>query len=366
MPKPRAVFLTPEMPGLGQGGGALRSQSLLEFLRRQYEVDLITLRVRHHARFAAARAGRNALRLLRGRPPLFDRYSGYEQQIAPQLRPGAYDLAVVEHFWCASYAPLLRPRARRLVLDLHNIESRLARTHAASLRGLAALAWIRFAASYAALEAEWLPRFDTLLVTSEEDRARVSHADVRIFPNDLPELPLPAAAERHAIVFSGNLEYHPNIEAVRWFARSVWPRLRERFPHLEWRVIGRNPHAVEPLLRNVPGARLTGPVGEALAAIAAAAVAVVPLRSGSGTRFKILEAWAAQRAVVSTSIGAEGLGACDGQHLRIADDADAFADAVTCLLEDPAQRAALGAAGRALYLEHFTWPAAWRRLGSLP
>jgi len=362
MPKPRAVFLTPELPALGQGGGALRSESLLQFLRRDFEVDVVSFEVRHHSSSTAARASRNAVRLIRGRPPLFDRYSGYEDQIAAQLRAEPYDLAVVEHFWCASYAALLRHRARRLVLDLHNIESQLARTHAANLRGLEAAAWTRFANSYTQLEAEWLPQFDTLLVASEEDHARVRHADVRIFPNALPELPPPAVAERPALVFSGNLEYHPNIEAVRWFSADIWPRVRERYPDLEWRLVGRNSQAVESLLRGVPKVHLTGAVDDALAEIAAAAVAIVPLRSGSGTRFKILEAWAAQRAVVSTTIGAEGLGARDGEHLLLADDPVAFAYAILRLLDDVPLRAKLGAAGRALYLEKYTWPAAWRKL----
>jgi len=126
--------------------------------------------------------------------------------------------------------------------------------------------------------------------------------------------------------------------------------------------VGRNPQAVEPLLRGVPKVHLTGAVDDALAEIAAAVVVIVPLRSGSGTRFKILEAWAAQRAVVSTTIGAEGLGARDGQHLLIADDPAAFAHAIIRLLNDAELRANLGAAGRALYLEKFTWPAAWRML----
>ena len=362
MPKPRAVFLTPELPALGHGGGALRSESLLQFLRRDYDVDVVSFEVRQHSTSTAARASRNAVRLIRGRPPLFDRYSGYENQISAQLRAELYDLAVIEHFWCASYAKLLRPRARRLVLDLHNVESQLARTHAVNLRGLEAAAWTRFATSYTELEAELVPEFDTLLVTSEEDRARVRHSDVRVFPNALPELPVPAVAERRAIVFSGNLEYHPNIEAVRWFSADIWPRLSDRYPDLEWRLVGRNQQAVEHLLRGVPKVHLTGAVEDALAEIAAAAVAIVPLRSGSGTRFKILEAWAAQRPVVSTAIGAEGLGARDGEHLLIADDAAAFAQAIERLMDDAPLRANLGAAGRALYLENFTWSAAWRKL----
>jgi glycosyltransferase involved in cell wall biosynthesis len=92
---------------------------------------------------------------------------------------------------------------------------------------------------------------------------------------------------------------------------------------------------------------------------------VVPLLSGSGTRFKILEAWAAGRAVVSTRIGAEGLGARDGEHLLVADDAVGFADAVQGLLDDRARARALADAGRVLYLDRYTWPAAWERLDGL-
>jgi glycosyltransferase involved in cell wall biosynthesis len=215
---------------------------------------------------------------------------------------------------------------------------------------------------YDQLERELLPKFDTLLVTSEADRARVSHPDVRVFPNAIPDVPVPAVEEENAIVFSGNLEYHPNVEAVRWFARDIWPSVHRELPDAEWRLVGRNAEAIEPTVREVLGARIVGPVDDAVAAIAQARVCVVPLLSGSGTRFKILEAWAAQRAVVSTTIGAEGLGARDGEHLLIADSADDFANATLRLWGDPELRARLAAAGRARYEQHFTWPVVWSML----
>src|SRR5262249_34161071 len=126
--------------------------------------------------------------------------------------------------------------------------------------------------------------------------------------------------------------------------------------------IGRDPEAVERLVRGDSRVKLTGPVKDAVAEIARAKVSVVPLLSGSGTRFKILEAWAAGRAVVSTSLGAEGLGARHGEHLVLADDPGKFAQAVLALLADADRRRRLGEAGRSLYLEKFTWPAAWRKL----
>jgi polysaccharide biosynthesis protein PslH len=160
-------------------------------------------------------------------------------------------------------------------------------------------------------------------------------------------------------VFSGNLEYHPNVQAIRWFRSEIWPRVRDR---VEWRLIGRNPEAVREIVVGDSRIRLVGPVDDAVAAIAEAKVCIVPLLSGSGTRFKILEAWAAARAVVSTTLGAEGLGARSGEHLVIADSPVEFANAILQLLDDSGLRDKLGKAGRALYLDRYTWRAAWKTL----
>ena len=361
MNRPRAFFLTPEDPKPGSGGGGLRSASLLAYLQSKYDVQTLTFSLRPHARTPEARIWRNLVRLARGRPPLFDRFSGYEDQLASALR-GRYDVGVVEHFWCASYAPLLRSCCGRLVLDLHNIESELARTHARAARWPASWASQRFAEAYRRLEREWLLRFDLILTASEEDRRRISHPDVRVFPNALPEVPRPSVPEADAIIFSGNLEYHPNIEAVRWFRTRVWPRVRKRAPGAEWRLVGSNPEAVAAFTGGDARIRVIGPVDDAVTHLAQARVCIAPLLSGSGTRFKILEAWAAGRAVVSTTLGAEGLDARNGEHLLLADDPDDFADAVLRLWNDPALRARLGDASRILYEDRFTWPAAWRKL----
>jgi glycosyltransferase involved in cell wall biosynthesis len=361
MKRPRALFLTPEEPKVGSGGGGLRSASLLAYLQNRYDVQTVTFSLRPHSKSAGARIWRNTIRLAKGRPPLFDRFSGYDNQIGAALR-GPYIVGVVEHFWCAAYAPFLRSCCGRLVLDLHNIESELARTHARAASWPASWASQRFAKSYQRLEREWLPQFDVILTASEDDAHRLKHPDVRVFPNALPEIPRPSVVEADAIAFSGNLEYHPNVEAVRWFRKRIWPRIRDRVPEIEWRLLGSNPEAVEAFTGGDPRVRVVGPVDDAVAHLAEAKVCIAPLLSGSGTRFKILEAWAAGRAVVSTTLGAEGLGAVDGEHLMLADDPDAFADAVLRLWNDAPSRARLGNAGRALYCERFTWPAAWKQL----
>ena len=177
----------------------------------------------------------------------------------------------------------------------------------------------------------------------------------------MARVPAPAV-EEHCIAFSGNLEYHPNVAAVRFFAADVWPQLRERDAELRWRLIGRNEQAVARWVAGDPRIETTGPVDDALAELARVRVVVVPLLAGSGTRVKILEAWAAGRAVVSTRVGAEGLPAVHRENLLLADSPTEILEAVLVLLEDEPLRRRLGEAGRRLVEEQFCWPAAWRGL----
>jgi glycosyltransferase involved in cell wall biosynthesis len=386
---PRALFLSPESPYPMIGGGPLRSASLLEYLSRHFSVHAIVfrqegdpdpkrfipagllekldvLKLTRHSKSAIARATRNSIRMVRNRPPLVDRFSGFQDTIGKLAAGQQYDVAVIEHFWCAPYVEQVRPFLKRVILDLHNIESVWHRSLADLEHGARALALRRFATASVALERQWLPQFDHLLVTSSEDaetaRALAPETGVTVYPNALPLIPLPAPAEREEIVFSGNLEYAPNILAVRFFHDRVWPELRSRWPVLKWKIVGKHPEAIETIAASDPRIELTGFVDDAVAAIAAAKVAVVPVLAGSGTRVKILEAWAAGTAVVSTTLGAAGLECRNGEHLLLADDPGSFAGAVSELLSSSAARNEIGAAGRKFYEERFTWPAAWRIL----
>jgi glycosyltransferase involved in cell wall biosynthesis len=158
------------------------------------------------------------------------------------------------------------------------------------------------------------------------------------------------------------MEYHPNRSAVRFFGRDIWPRLRAAHPGLIWRLVGKNPDAVSGFIKGEERVEVTGEVEDAVAELARAEVAVAPLLAGSGTRLKILEAWSAGTPVVSTRIGAEGLPVRDGEHLLLADEPVAFADAVSRLLECRGLRERLAAAGRLLLEKEFTWENAWRKL----
>ncbi|HEY6392449.1 MAG TPA: glycosyltransferase family 4 protein [Bryobacteraceae bacterium] len=389
---PRALFLSPQAPYPAIGGGPLRSASLLEYLARRFDVHAVVFRepgdpdpalaipsgriekldvlnLPYHSKKPLARALRNMSRIARNRPPLLDRFSGFEDVIAAMLAGQHYDVAIVEHFWCAPYVAQLRLCSKQVILDLHNIESVWHQTLAASESPARALALRRFATASVALERKWLPKFDRLLVTSPEDSKRVrgiaSDSNVTVYPNALPYIEAPPREERNEIVFSGNLEYAPNISAVRFFRERVWPTLRSRWPNLRWKIVGRNPEAIHRVVANDARIELTGFVENALISLAQSQVAIVPLLAGSGTRVKILEAWAAGTAVVSTTLGAEGLECLHGEHLILADGPDNFAEAVSSLLETQENRARIGRAGRLLFEQKYTWPAAWRRLDAI-
>jgi polysaccharide biosynthesis protein PslH len=388
-PRPSALFLAPEAPYPIAGGGSLRSASLLEYLGRRYDVDVIVFRqpgepdpaslmpihlVRRvtvlelppNGRGFAARALRNAGRVMRRTPPLVDRFAGFSAAVARAISGARYDLGVIEHSWCAPYLEQVSPVCARTVLDLHNVESVLHGRCAAAEGRATATAHRVFQGASRELERAWLPRFSLVLATSEADaalaRAIAPQARVAVYPNALPPMPLPVAGDEEAIVFSGNMEYHPNHAAVRFFRREVWPRLRDRWPLLVWRLVGKNPAAVERFTAGDPRIEVAGPVVDAVCELARSRVAVVPLLTGSGTRLKILEAWAAGLPVVSTSVGAEGLPVRDGETALLADGAEAFAGAVTRLLTCKELRQRIGSAGRLLLEKEFTWETAWKKL----
>jgi glycosyltransferase involved in cell wall biosynthesis len=373
------------------GGGPLRSASLLHFLAQRFRVHLLTfvedgspnpepflpkglvdnittIYLPRHNKRTASRIYRNAGRLIRGRLPLDDRFTERQSLRRVQLATDGrgYELAVIEHFWCARYLDLLRTRARRIVLDLHNVESVLHEACSRTEPWPQSIGHRFFQRTACRLERRVLADFDLVLVTSEADRQRVlercPRARVAVYPNALPLGDVPGSREEEIIAFSGNLEYHPNVNAVKYFHREIWPQLKAACAGLRWRLIGKNEAAVRGIIGQDSRVEFTGPVDDAIAELARARVVVVPLLAGSGTRIKILEAWAAGRCVVSTPIGAEGLPARDGENIRIVQGARQMAEAVLELLADAAQRERLGRAGRATFETGFCWSAAWKTL----
>jgi glycosyltransferase involved in cell wall biosynthesis len=333
-------------------------------VRKQFVIPLPV-----HGKGTWQRWQRNALRAVRGVPPLVDRLSGLETEVRRALGQRRYDLGIAEHAWCLPYLPLLKSSCDSTLLDMHNVESVLHERSAAVSGGLVAAGHRRFAGAMRRLEAQFSPQFDVVAVTSPRDAEFVGElapgTRTLIYPNALPASEPPVVEERDEIAFSGNFEYHPNIDAVAFLMQSIWPEVRRRQPSLRLRLIGRGDGFISGLVPSNESVEMTGPVEDSLTEIARAKILIAPLRSGSGTRIKILEAWKACRPVIATRLAAEGLEAADGLNVLFAESAAEFADAIDRLQRDTGLRRNISERGRETFEAAYTWESVWRRLDQL-
>ncbi|MGC8839804.1 MAG: glycosyltransferase, partial [Anaerolineae bacterium] len=283
----------------------------------------------------------------------------FRQRLAERLAVQPFDAVHIEGIEMAPFLGVLeRARPRSLIIfDDFNCEFLLQKRafltdlrHPARWHGaLYSLAQWRRLRRY---EAEICRRADGVIAVSEADalalRALVPGLRLTVVPNGVdvsaydPQIPPAPGMAENALVFTGKMDFRPNVDAVLWFAEEVLPRVRERVPDVRFWVVGQRPHPRLAALRKDPVITLTGSVEDTRPYIAGAAVYVAPLRIGGGTRLKLLEAMAMARAVVATRLGAEGYEVRDGRELLLADDAETFAAAVVSLLRDPARREALG------------------------
>ena len=225
----------------------------------------------------------------------------------------------------------------------------------------------------AALQLEWrkMRRYEKRACRRVKLTITVSEDDRLLLGKDAPESRIEAiptgvdvdyfhagdgALEQPAeIVFTGSMDWHPNEDAMLHFIDAILPLLRREVPEVSVTIVGRNPSRQLRDAASTAGVSVTGTVDDVRPYIRRAAVYVVPLRIGGGTRLKIYEALAMAKAVVSTTIGAEGLPLQEGVHILRADDPDAFAGKVLDLLRYPARRRELGTAGRRLMEQEYSW-----------
>jgi glycosyltransferase involved in cell wall biosynthesis len=293
------------------------------------------------------------------------------RQVEELIQDGAVDLCVTDFLFAAVNVPT--GGHVPTVLFEHNVEyiiwQRLCALETNPVkRALFEIEWRKLRAS----EAAACHRADLTIAVSEDDRERLEEiapgiraasiptgVDTTYFsPNGFHEVP-------SRLVFSGSMDWHPNEDAVLHFVDAILPRIRAEVPDVSFTVVGRNPTARVRALAEQPGIFITGTVDDVRPSIAQGSVYVVPLRAGGGTRLKIFEALAMAKPVVSTTVGAEGLGLQPGRDYIAADDPGAFADGVVSLLRDPARRLALGDAGRTLVDTCYSWPTVARRFEEL-
>jgi len=220
-------------------------------------------------------------------------------------------------------------------------------------------------------EREALRWVDGALTVSDLDRncffQKHPHLPITVIPNgvDLDYFrPMSQPERRQQVVFTGSMDWRPNQDAARYFVSEILPLLRRIRPELECTFVGRSPPADIRALAQVPGVHITGTVDDVRPYVERAAVYVVPLRIGGGSRLKILEALAMGRAVVSTTVGAEGLDVVPDRHIVLADEPRAFAESVLRLLDDAKRCLDLAIEGRRLVEQHYGWDALANKFGN--
>jgi polysaccharide biosynthesis protein PslH len=251
----------------------------------------------------------------------------------------------------------------------HDVGSALLRRRAAIDTNRWRGAYVRYqAALMTRAERTWCERVALNVAVSDPDRIHLARiapaARIAVVPNgvDLDEFRADAAPSGQGIAYVGGTMPFPNADALDFFSRQILPHLRALRPHLPVRWIGRASAEQQRSYREQHGIELTRYVDDVRPLMRDAACHVVPLRVAGGTRLKILNAWAMGKAVVSTSIGCEGLAAADGENILIRDEPEAFARAVDSVLENHALRRRLEIEGRATVERLYGWNAIGRTM----
>lgn len=374
----RVLFITSRLPSNLRRGDELRAYQHIRHLSRRHAITLLAGdRVAPDPRHLNALRALcedvvvaprplpgmlwRALLALPGREPLqaaMYASPGLRRALAGLLASRRFDLV---HMQLARLGPLVddigdTPRVLDFVDALSVNMARRAEWDRGPMARLAALD----AARLASYERELCGRFDAAAISAALDAGVVGAADrVHVVANgvDIRQFayapPVPGGRE---IVFVGNLGYFPNIDGAGWFIREVLPRIRRAVPDARLRLVGARPaRGLVRLAASHDGVDLVGPVAEVPPELARAAVAIAPLRAGSGQQIKILEAMATGRPVVATRVCAQGMQATPGEHLMVADDPEAFAEAVSGLLQDSALAERLARNARQLVERDYTW-----------
>jgi glycosyltransferase involved in cell wall biosynthesis len=292
------------------------------------------------------------------------------EAVAKWLSAGSLDAAVCDFLSASLNFP--DHSSIPVVLFQHNVETmlwrRMANTEKNPLRKLAYGIEARKMAHY---ETQSLQRFQHIIAVSEHDRDSMLTLSPRFPITVVPtgvdtehyKAVPPASGNPPLVVFTGSMDWEPNIDAMEYFCGEIWPVVLAAFPDARFQIVGRNPPARVRRLASA-SVEVTGTVPSVIDYLRAATVVIVPLRIGGGTRLKIFEAMAMAKAMVSTSIGAEGLDVTHGRDLLIADNSRSFADGILRLLREPELRRSYEQAATAL-AARYDWGQIARRFADV-
>ncbi len=386
----RVLVVSAQFPFPPRSGFTMRVYQLLRQLAQRHEVTLLSyarpteqqrvdmfreeLSVEVVWRQPPTRKARQVamLQSLASRRPFCVRetYSSDLQRALERLcATQSFDVVQLE---ASVLSGLTIPDAVDVVLDEHNIEYEIFKRTSEEERSLARRFFHRLEYQRCRRfeQSQWT-RVDGCVVTSPREepivRAYAPSTPTEVVPNgvDLEYFSRATnAVEPYTLVFNGTLDYRPNLVAAQYLVDEIWPKVLSRCPEAKLTIVGRAQQSDIHVLQR-PGVLATGEVPDVRPYLQRAAVAAVPITIGGGTRLKVAEGLAMGKAMVSTSLGCEGIDVRHRTHLLIADDPDSFAAGVLELFDDPRLRETLGAAGRTLAEQEYSWDLAGARLESL-
>ena len=397
--RPRLLFLAQCLPYPPHSGVASRTFNILKQLQVEYDIDLVAFsRVCHQPDRVAREEAWDALRstvtfvaeptpipdtaprkiwdhlrsVLSGRAYTYFEYESgaFADRLHAALRRRTPDLVHVDSLDLHRWLPELGPVP--ITCTHHNIESELLRRRAQHPSQVLLRHYLLLqAARLERLERAVCSRLALNVMVSEDDaeklRALAPGATTMVVPNGTDTAyfaPNGTAPVAGRVAFVGGTYSYPNRDAVEFLLRDIWPTVRAGDPSASLRLIGRGAPADRVRYDAEPGVTTLDYVPDIRPPLAEARCCIVPIRIGGGTRLKILDAWAMGRAVVSTSIGCEGLAATDGENILIRDTPDALAGAVLQVLRDPQLRARFERNGRRIATEMYNWDVVGRRIRS--
>jgi len=387
--RPRVLFLASQLPFPADSGGAIKTLSVIDYLRRTHDVRLIafsrtalTPGQERWAKEVDARTvildrKRGALSLVKSyisRVPMsIERTRSPEmaKMVAESIREGAPDAVFVDGWLMAQYLPHDYKGLR--ILHEHNAEHELWERQAELESGPRKPLAAREAARVKKYEADVLAKFDVIFAVSEDDRRSLQQiggdpASIRLLPNipdgALLDAPAPAFdATQPMILYLATLSWQPNIEGVERFVSSVFPLVRKRAPDARLIIAGRGASpALQKRVEATESAEFAGGIDDPESLYGTARIFVDATHSGGGTRLKVLNALARGVPVVASWQAAAGLDIVPGEHLIVARNDQAMAEAIAHLMRDPVRWKVLSQNGRALIRARYVAEVAFRAL----
>ena len=377
----RIIFLTDELPYPPLGGGKIRDYYLLELLRDIAPVEILAF---HESGSNASLPSGVTAEVIHRERPGFSRVfyplrpyvvNGYSKKMEAALsaRKGSSRILWASRLMMGKYLDFAHNLGFKTVLDEHNVESQLHRDSSKGLPWYYPQFHLLWQLKY--YETLFCQKADQVVCVSSSDAQLLSHLapkrPIDVLPNSIDTeyfTPSPTPVSQSGLLFTGTLNYQPNQEGLSWFVEKVLPILKRRlspglFPKI--RVAGAKPsRAFADFLRQ-SGLEVIENPSSMLPYLHEAEIVIVPLLNGSGTRLKIMEAFAAGKCVVSTPIGAEGLALTHGEGIGLASSPEEFAEEIIRIQNNPALRVALGKQARKIATSRFDYRLQKLKLGEI-